>query len=152
MMAQYHEPQPLEQRPSKNIGLAHYVKEIAPAFTAVVLGMVTGALKGHYAPSSSQARLLGAVSFGSLLVSPFLIWRKEEKQNIGIHEVYDHYKEAMALRMDNTQLAKENALLREMVEYENHQTSTHVKDIVAHGPKEHGDHHHDHSPKEHSRS
>jgi len=141
-MAKYHESTPLNQRLSKNIDVWHYVKEIGPAAAAIVVGMGANYLQNRAAPGSAKARTLGIVSMVALAISPFLVWRKKEKENLGINDLYENYKDARALRMDNAAIAHDNAVLKDMIAYEERQMESpkHVQEILTHGPKKHVEH------------
>lgn len=145
-MAQYSEVTPLEERASKKVTLGQFLKDTWPVPAAwlggAALGMLFSKAKGYKTgtPAAQFAMMLPA-KLGAFLAF-FMVWQKKEKEHIGIGEIYDKYKDARALRMTNDDLVKENAVLGQMVEFEERQQENpkHVQEILAQGPRDHATH------------
>lgn len=142
-MPQYSETTPLEDRASKHITLGQFMRETWPVPAAWLSGAAAGVLfskaKGYQSgtPAAQLAMMIPA-KLGAFFAL-FMMWRKKEKEHIGIGEIYDKYKDARALRMTNEELLKENSLLKQMVEFEERQQEhpKHVQEILSHGPRGH---------------
>ena len=124
-MVEKYEPQPFEKRPSQNVGIGHYLKELSPILGLAALGAATGwtAAKAgisRYSPGVSAT--IGGKA--TALVSAFLIWRKHEKARMGVKEIYKDLKSVESMHLTNEDLIKDNDVLKKMIEFEkrNHDT------------------------------
>jgi hypothetical protein len=150
-MAQYEIPKPIEERQNQRpVTFVDFLKETwtVPAawLGGALAGMAFARARGIESGTPKYMTTVGVPAKIGAFVAFFMMWKKTEAERLGVEEIYTNYKDAKALRMDNEGLKKENALLKQMVEYEDQKDNAHAKSIIAAGPRTH----HTHEAKSHA--
>lgn len=131
-MVETYEPTPYEDRPSQKVGLAHFLKEIAPILGVSALGAGGGWLAGKlrlvkWTPGMAAA--IGGKVSG--IITAFMVWQKKEKEKVGIEAIRNDIKSVDHLHQTDADLERDNRFLEKMIAFERQRSQGGFAERVA---------------------